>query len=79
MRSCSPERAYPGRDRLEGANDTPETLMEESKGQQTRDFGESSHSGGPILFDNVKIPNITMTSLNTPPGGALEVPSLQLK
>ena len=53
--------------------------MEESKGQQTRDFGESSHSGGPILFDNVKIPNITMNSLSTPPGGALEVPSLQLK
>ena len=79
MRSSSPPHAPPGRDCLEGANGTPETLMEESRGQQTLDFGESTRSGGPILFENVKIPNITMTTPSTPPGAELGVPSLQLK
>jgi|TARA_B110000285_G_C14728584_1_gene425425 hypothetical protein len=53
--------------------------MEESKGQQTLDLGESTYSGGPILFENIRIPNITMTSLSPPPGLALDKPTLQLK
>jgi hypothetical protein len=78
IRSCSPI-GHLARDHLSVANGTPETLMEESKGQSTLDYGESSYSGGPILFDNVRIPNITMNSLSPPPGTRLDKPSLQLK
>ena len=79
LRSSSPPYALPQAplgDCLDGANGTPETLMEESRGQQTLDFGESTRSGGPILFENVKMPSVTMSAPSTPPGAGPGVPSL---